>query len=491
MQKKPASFFMPARDEVVGWIRDMYELGPRRPGTHADHLCENYLLDHLQKLGLTDVRKEPIPMKVWEGNDSCLRIRNKSSDKYHEIPAFQIPYTAFTPSQGVTGRLLYVNSLGLPAPGTTNWKGRIVVADIGFPTVDAALMAPISLFQIDPDGDLNDTRHPASWVRLNWNLYRQAAARGAAGFIGILKDHYPGGHKYYAPYGYRDKDIHDCPIPGFWVDRVVGRELRTLAKKGRSNAKLWTRGTLAPGVTHNVVGEIPGKSKEAYIIACHHDAPFASAVEDASGCAVILAAAAHLAKAGELNRSVIVLFTAGHFYGSIGSRSFIKAHKHDLLRKTALEFHVEHIAREAVEAQDGSLHLLDRPEPIGAFVSLNRHIKNALKNAFVSEGISRVVGLPPEGPFGDYPPTDGGDFHEAGTPIVNLISSPIYLLNAEDTPDKVYAPRLLPTARAVVRVLRELDRIPLEQLRKPHYPIRAAMMNILNRSLKSVRERAI
>ena len=38
-------------------------------------------------------------------------------------------------------------------------------------------------------------------------LYHEAAKRGAAGFIGILVDHYAGGRKYFAPYGFKEKDI--------------------------------------------------------------------------------------------------------------------------------------------------------------------------------------------------------------------------------------------------------------------------------------------
>jgi len=90
------------------------------------------------------------------------------------------------------------------------------------------------------------------------------------------------------------------------------------------------------------------------------------------------------------------------------------------------------------------------------------------------------VGLPPEGVFGAYPPTDGGDFHEAGVPIINIIGSPMYLLNAEDTLDKVAADRLEPTTRAVIRVLNEIDGVSMRNLRKNHFPIQTGLMRTVS-----------
>ncbi|MCC7111979.1 MAG: hypothetical protein IT382_21975 [Deltaproteobacteria bacterium] len=46
--------------------------------------------------------------------------------------------------------------------------------------------------------------------------------------------------------------------------------------------------------------------------------------------------------------------------------------------------------------------------------------------------VDRAFLLRPEGPLGPYPPTDGGDWCEAGVPLVNFISNPVYLVNSED-----------------------------------------------------------
>lgn len=475
---------MPAEDEMMQWISDMFSMGPRRAGTEEDHRCEDYLAGALREMGLENVHKDPIPIRVWRAEKQQLMIGGRDGASLREAAAHYIPYTQFTPETGVEGRLMYVGRMDALMRLFESWRGRIIVADIHFPKLDVDELDRFSMGLHDPEGTMKGTSRHAVWVRMHWNLYREAARRGAAGFIGILADHYAGGQKYYAPYGFKEKDIHDKPVPGFWVDRVVGAEIRSLAKRGAGRARLMLTGTLENGVTHNVMGEIPGETDEAYIVACHHDSPFSSAVEDASGCSVVLAVAKCLSERRALRRKTVVLFTAGHFYGSIGTRTFIRRNPGGILGRTALEYHVEHIAREAVMKPDGTLDVLERADFTGAFVPFNRPIKRAMWKAVVENGLERTMLLPAHGPLGDYPPTDGGDFHEAGVPLINTISPPLYLLNQEDTLDKVATQRLAPTARAIISVLSQLDDVSLGKLRRVDYPVRAAAMDALRRIVR-------
>ncbi len=476
--------YAPNSREMFQWIEDIFNLGPRRPGTAPDLAGEDYLATKLVEAGLSDVRKEPIPIRVWEADKHSFSIVNPYGT-VEEIPSFYIPYTQFTPEQGVRGRLVYVPDNIVTLSLADSWKGKIVVTDIEFPQLDTRLLEKIGFFTYDPDGNIEETSHAASWIRLHWKIYNEAVKRGAAGFIGILKDHYCDGQRHYAPYGFKEKDIHDKPVPGFWIDRTQGEKIRRLARDGKTMGELVLTGNLKDGYTHNVIGEIKGKSSEVFLIGCHHDSPFSSAVEDASGCSVILAAAKHLAASPiKLRRTVMVCFSAGHFYGSIGTRTFIeRARQSGLLDRIALEYHVEHIALEAVEGPEGRLVTLARPEPTGAFVSFNRRIRQALIDAVTQENLTRLVGLPPEGVFGPFPPTDGGDYYEAGVPVINMIGNPMYLLNAEDTLDKVAIDRLAPTARAVVKVLNDLDGVSLKKLRANHFPVQTEIMHVVSKAV--------
>lgn len=438
---------------MMGWVRELAGCGARRAGSPAGHAAEEWLADRLRSFGLTDVRKEPIPVEAWTADDVKLEVNGRA------FAAQWIPYCQFTP--GLEAPLVYVDSDAWFPSG--DWAGKVVVTDIGFPALDVGLISRFALGRHDPDDSISLINHPATWVRLGWHLYRKAFERGAVGFIGILRDQPGGSHRMYAPYGFKEKDILDKPLPGCWVGRADGPALRQLARDG-ARARLTLTGTRGPSVTHNVVGEVRGESDERVVLHCHHDSPFVSPVEDASGCAVILALAKYFAAGPKPKRTLVVLFTAGHFYGSIGTRRFLADHAHDLVPKVALELTVEHVAKEAIEDAKGELVESGRPEGTGVFVPFSRAVVDLVQRNLVANDVERSFLLPAEGPLGPYPPTDGGDWYEAGVPLVNFISNPVYLLNAEDDFHWVLESRLPKVAGAVAGIVEESGQLTKAQL---------------------------
>jgi hypothetical protein len=453
----------------------MAALGPRRAGSAAGLENEQLLLGELRAAGLENVRAEPIPITTWEVAKSALAI--DSGNGYQPMEAQWMPYAAFTPEAGVEGPLAWAEPAAFFQRG--DWRGKVVVTEIGFPPLDVALLRRLATHHFDPDGTLFDVKHPATWVRLGWHLYREAFRRGAVGFIGILKDQPGGSCRMYAPYGFKEADFLDKPLPAFWVGRKGGPALRALALSGRGSARLTLTGVRAAGVTHNLVGEVPGALDEPVVLSCHHDSPFTSPVEDASGCAVVLGLARHFAKRRGLRRRLIVLFSAGHFYGSIGTRTFIREHHEDVVRKAALEISIEHVAREAVEDASGKLAPSGRPEATGVFVPFNRTVAQAAFEAVRDHGVDRTLLLTAEGPLGDYPPTDGGDWHEAGVPTVNCISNPVYLLTDDDALAWVDQERLPKVAAAFAALIDRLDALPREQLTRRDWPLFRLAMKAL------------
>jgi hypothetical protein len=284
----------------------------------------------------------------------------------------------------------------------------------------------------------------------------------------------------YGPYGFREEDIADKPIPGAWVGRGEGERLKRAAA-GRRRARLVVHGERGLGVTHNVVAELPSHEldEEAIVLSCHHDSPFASPVEDASGCAVVLALARRFAETRSLRRRLVVLFTAGHFHGSIGTRTFIEQHRDDLVKRTVLEVSIEHVALEAAEGPDGSLVATGRPEATAIFASFSPEIASAVVEGARDHGLDRTIVLPAEGPLGDYPPTDGGDWFAAGVPVVNGISNPVYLLTDEDDFRWVDRARLPKVAAAFEQIIRRLDRADRKTLAASGpWPYRMAMKGL-------------
>ena len=446
-------------DEMMAWIGEIVAHGPRRPGSAAGLAVEADLAARLAGFGFESVRREPIPIATWEEGEASLVTGAGPPAATLEPFALEvqaIPHAASTPEEGVEGPLLFVRSArDVPKDA---WRGSIVVAEIGFPTIDTGLMLKVAIGKHDPDGTLPLVDHPATWVRLGWHLYREASRRGAAGFVGILKDQPGGSCRMYGPYGFREHDITEKPIPGVWVGRSEGASLVELMGRFSMRGQLVVRGGRTDGITHNVVAELPGTGldDEAIVLSCHHDSPFDSPVEDASGSAVVLALARRFAAERPLRRRLVVLFSAGHFHGSIGTRTFIERHP-DLVKRTALEVSIEHIALEAAEDSDGELAPTGRPEATAIFVSFSGEVAEAVVEGVSAHGVDRVILLPAEGPLGNYPPTDGGDWFAAGVPVVNCISNPVYLLTSDDDFRWVDRARLPRMASAFDRIIRRLD----------------------------------
>jgi hypothetical protein len=440
---------------MMDWIKEMSAFGPRRAGSPAGHKNEDYLVEKLIGFGLEDVHKEPVNVIYRETQKAVLELNEGKG--FNPLKAQWIPYSAYTPEEGIEGNLVYADPEKFFQTG--DWKGKIVLTDISFPILDVKLISKFSLGQYDPQGNMLDIKHPATWVRINWHFYRKAFEKGAIGFIGILKDQPGGSYRMYAPYGFKEKNILDKPLPGFWVSRSDGPRLRELARKGESRVRMIHTGEHKPETTNNIVGVIPGKSEEIVILHCHHDSPFKSPVEDASGCSVVLALAKHFAKERGNTRKIIILFTAGHFYGSIGTRTFIREHLKDIVPKVALEITIEHVAKEAIENAGGELVYSGHPEGTGIFVPFNKGMVNAVLDSVKKNSVDRVFLLPPEGPLGDYPPTDGGDWYEAGVPLVNFISNPVYLLNEEDDLEWVMEERLPKVAGAIADIVRTTENL--------------------------------
>jgi hypothetical protein len=189
------------------------------------------------------------------------------------------------------------------------------------------------------------------------------------------------------------------------------------------------------------------------MIGSHHDGPWASAVEDGSGIALVLAQAAYWAArpAAERPHRLTFVLHGGHMAGGAGLHAYIDTHRADLER-VVLELHLEHAALEVAEDATGAAVALDRPVPRWWFTSRNPDLEAAVAGALRAEGLDRSLLLAPDA-LGPQPPTDGGHYHAAGVPIVNFLAAPFYLFDAMDTMDKIDEDNLVPITRAAIRIV--------------------------------------
>lgn len=454
----------PRLGEMLGWIRQIVGFGTRRPGYPQSLQVEQWLETMLREFGLAEVRREPVPVNYWEPGTAALEFPKDVG----EFPCFPIPYTSWTPAAGIEAPTAFVGEGNPEDFQRVDLQGRIAVADMRFAELPGAALKKGSRFICDahhsiPDGPL----HVANWLIQNFQANYEAQRRGAVGFILLLVDSPTDGCDFYVPY-----DGFLKGLPALWVGREHASRVRALARAS-GRARLVSVGKNRLVDSHNVAGVIPGSGgsgnpgNENIIVTCHHDAPFASAVEDASGLAVLLALAKEFSTAcnetKQLQRDLIFVASSGHFHGGVGNRTFVERHAGGFLKRTVAAFGVEHIAEEAESDGRGGYRLTGRPEVRALFFDGSNQFADILAEEAERCRLDRLICADAYG-FGPEPPCDSAPFFTAGIPSACHISGPLYLFDPHDTVDKVRAVDLVPVAKFLANAIRRVDAIPAAEL---------------------------
>ena len=73
---------VPEKEEIFGWIEQIYAQGIRRPGYPADRWAEEFCAERFRALGLEEVRLEPAPLPYWEPRSWSLHAtRRRRGDR--------------------------------------------------------------------------------------------------------------------------------------------------------------------------------------------------------------------------------------------------------------------------------------------------------------------------------------------------------------------------------------------------------------------------
>lgn len=430
---------IPSEDTIFSWIEEVFAHGIRRPGYPADRWAEDWLQQQFRAFGLEHVRAEPVEVPCWEPRQATLAVTASGSTL--DIPCFQLPLSA--PVERLEAEVVSFDPARPEAVA-----GAVSLYDVVLSRAPQAVLQSRATWSYDPDGTYASTKHIFPFAREVQNVMEPSLAAGAAGFIGVLRD-YPGdSHDYYVPY-----DAIERQIPGVWISGSHGEHLRhLLADAAPVRATLSVDSVRDMITAYNIVGELPGADEQTVIIGSHHDGPWASAVEDGSGIALVLAQAAYWSQVPQSERPhrLLFLLNAGHMAGGAGQRTFVESHTSEL-DAVVLELHLEHAASEFND-DTGVLAPTGRPESRWWFTSLIPRLQDAVRAAIEAEDLRRSMIVPPT-MFGPKPTTDGSDFYLAGVPLVNYLTAPFYLFDAMDTLDKVHRPSLVPVTRAAIRII--------------------------------------
>jgi hypothetical protein len=441
---------------MLDWIRQIVALGIRRPGSPGDLATEQYLQRQFLDFGITEVQLEPVPVHHWAPIDTALSVPGQGDASFS---CFAVPYTAWTSPVGISAEAVFLGEGTREQFDTVDLAGKLAVLDLRFGQFSADLLKSGAHFVHDPAATIPaGNLHAATWMVENFAAYYEAERRGALGLIGILRDSPVDGPQQYIPY-----DGHLKGLPAVWVGRESGQRLRALARRSET-LTLKSLGTTERVQSHNVVATVPGSTRESILLTCHHDGPFASAVEDASGLAVLLQLARHFnARSRPLRRNLIFVASSGHFHGGIGNRVFVQRHRDGLLRDTVAALGIEHIGEEATGDGHGGYQLTGQAELRVLFADRGPRLLRLLEEAVGRWQLDRTLAVDPY-LFGPEPPCDSAPFFTAGIPSVCHISGPLYLFDPHDTIDKVRAGDLPRVAGLFQELVESIDSLPAEEL---------------------------
>jgi hypothetical protein len=447
---------------MMQWISEIVAQGIRRPGYPADEWVEGWIRDQFIEIGLEEVSLQPLRIQRWEPLEWELRVWNPDvPDEQLSLPCYPVPFSGAT--DGIEAELAVAVEAGEEV------AGKVVVIENTMLALPQTVLAGFATWVHDPAGEVATHTQTLPFASGFQGVMDPWVDAGAAGFIGILRGLPWETDRYYVPYN----DGKVRPIPGVWLSSQNGDRLLAFLGDKPGRARLKLRRTLEPATSHHVTGVLRGASDEWIIIGSHHDGPWASAVEDGSGIALVLAQARYWARVPEQERphNLLFLLQGGHMGGWISGDgpSFVDSHRSFVEQQVVVEIHLEHAAREA-RGENGKLIPTDSPVFRWWFTSLISPLEETVARALCAEDLGRSLIMPPEGfpPGSEHPPTDAAFFHPL-SPIVNFLTAPVYLFDEADTIEMVHEPSLVPLTRAAIRIIEDMREHSAPTLRAAVY----------------------
>lgn len=454
-------------DTMLSWARDLYDLGPKRPGSNAGALAEEYLYGLMKGFGFRDVRLEPVDFHGWFCQNAGLVVTGNAGSMSY--PAEPIVYTSFTSGSGIQAPIVDLENGAPEAFAKADLRGKIALVFYSHGYLEYEMLRTIGYHLHDPGESLKGKGQVMTWVtEEERRVYQAAVEAGAAGFIGVFPLDvtpylcYEGGNAFTGKTG---------PIPGIGLRKSDGKRLRSMLERGSIDGTLILTGEMRGARTRNVVGLIPGKSGRVIQITSHHDSMWPGATEDASGVAVVLALASRAVREyadKKPEHTLAFVLEGAECLYVLGSRGHIGRHRDGLIKKLVADLHIEHLALEFVEDETGALVPTGDIQARALFVTDAGPLIGIARDAVVRHNLRRTILLPTNTPLGV--PTDASAYNRAGLPVVSFISPPVYWNALEDTWDKLAVEQMVPTAFVYQEIIDRLLSIDPDSVRKPASP---------------------
>lgn len=444
---------------MMATIEDLVAMAPRATGSPGGEAAAAYVERRFADAGLqTEVLE--VPSYSWRAEACELRV---GDDELECAPILHSGLLAHDWTGEARHRLdAHVVDIGTDRVRRHDVRGAIVLFDLTF-DMTVAHSLPLTLFLHDPGRrvlrrEVLGSRNP--YVTSLARTMREAAAAGAVGVIGVLRD-YPDSRNYHNEYYRRTL----FPLPGVWVTRAEGARLRGILRR-TDRARLTLDVSRREVVSRTVIGVLPGRTGDAVMIQSHHDSIGPGAVEDASGTAEVIALAEHYAAAAragsEREKTLLFVTFDTHFTGYQAHREFARRYvlSPDSPWNLVLNATIEHIGLRAVEGADGGFVSTGETEPRGIFLNVNPAFTWRIGRAVRRHRLhgTSLLGATALEFFAGGIPTDASFTFVSGVPTVSLISGPLYLYDDADTIDRIDRGQLEPVARFFADVVDDAER---------------------------------
>jgi carboxypeptidase Q len=300
------------KDELAWEITEglTTEIGQRLAATEAEARARDWAVKKLTALGFRNVRNEPFQMPVWVRGDETAEVIGPMAQK---LTLAALGNSGTTGAKGIEADVAYFPTFAdLQAAPAESVRGKIVFIDHRMmPTQDGSSY-----------GVFGAARRQGPSI---------AASKGAVATLirSIGTDYHRNPHTGGTNWAQGVK-----PIPAAALALPDAEQLQRLLKRGPVRLKL----TVTPqfkgeGTSGNVIAEVPGSDPAAgiVVIACHLDSwdLGTGAIDDASGCGIITAAAKRIMDAGTPRRTIRLLWAGAEEPGVFGGRAYFEAHKNE------------------------------------------------------------------------------------------------------------------------------------------------------------------
>jgi hypothetical protein len=284
------------------------EVGQRLAATEAEARARDWAVRRLKAMGFANVRVEPFEMPVWTRGAESAEILSPFPQK---LVVAALGYSGSTGPAGITGQVVYFDSVdALRAAPDSAVAGKIVFIDHHMmPAQDGSGY-----------GQFGAPRRQGPTI---------ASLKGAIGIVirSIGTDYHRNPHT-----GVQYFTDGAKPIPAGALPLPDAEQLVRILKRGQPVTMHLTLVSQKSegGHSGNVIAEVPGRDPSAPILLVggHLDSwdQGTGAIDDASGVAIVTAAAKHIMDAGRPLRTIRVVWFGAEEPGGFGGLAYAKAH---------------------------------------------------------------------------------------------------------------------------------------------------------------------